>query len=71
MSTEELQLNNREFFAFFYSQSATTLYPVLREKYKQYRQQGYNSPKPIREVNFVRKFETVCNYICFVVQTRA
>lgn len=72
MSTQDAQLTYKEFFSFFYShQPPAILYPALRDKYKNYRQQGYNSPKPIREVNFVKKFESVCNYICFTVQTRA
>jgi hypothetical protein len=43
----------------------------LKEKYKGYKQQSYYTPRAISEVNFVRKFEQVCQYLCWVGALKA
>ncbi len=72
MSTDE-SVFEKDFFAFYYSPDGQSdpFYPPLRDKYRYYKQQSYHTPRPITEVNFVRKFEQVCQYLCFVGALKA
>lgn len=72
MSTEEA-LFEKEFFSFYYNPSSlpNALFPPLRDKYKAYKHQSYFNTKPIIEINYVKKFEQVCNYICYVAGLKA
>jgi hypothetical protein len=72
MSTEEM-LSEKEFFSFYFSpeSASDSVFPRLKERYKAYKYQSYSTPKAISEVNYVKKFEYVCNYACFVGALKA
>jgi hypothetical protein len=72
MSTDETLLE-KDFFVYYYSPEgqAEVIYPPLREKYRNYKQQSYHTARPISDVNFVRKFDQVCQYLCFVGALKA
>lgn len=72
MSNDEA-LFEKDFFVYYYSPEGQpeAIYHPLKEKYRNYRQQSYHTPRPIIDVNFVRKFDQVCQYLCFVGALKA